>query len=384
MNVIEGDVECVAGAHETGSLAGGVDVEHAGELRRLVAHHADGMAVQACEPAHDVARVVLVNLEELPVVDDPPHHLAHVIGLVGAIGNHRVELGVLAQGIVGGLDARRRLEVVLGQEREQVARVLDADVLVVGGKMGHARLGRVTHRAAELLEGGLLASDRLDHVGSGDEHVRGLLDHEDEVGHRGGVDGSARAGAHDQADLGDHAAAHHVAHEHVPVGPQRDDTLLDPSPARVVDANYRAADLGRQVHHLAHLLGHDFSQRAAEDREVLTEHAYPAPVDRAMAGDHRVAPRPVLLHVEVRRAVAYERIELLERTGIEQLVDPFASGVLALLVLLGDRGRRAGVNRLLAQVVKLGELFLVGLRGFLTHLCGGRVYAFLAKRHVQI
>ena len=274
--------------------------------------------------------VVLVDLEELAVVDDQADHVAHVVGLVGVVGDDVVELGVHPLRVVGGQHARRRLEVVLGQERHQVARVLEAGVLVVGGEVGDARLRVVAHRAAELLEGGLLAGDGLDHVGAGDEHVRGLLDHEDEVRHGRGVDGAAGAGAHDQRDLRDHARAPDVAHEHVAVGAERDDALLDPRAARVVDPDHRAADLGRQVHDLAHLLGHHLAERAAEDREVLGEDADAAAVDRAVAGHHRVAPRAVLLHVEVVRAVAHERVELLEGAGVEQLLDPLAGGVLAL------------------------------------------------------
>ena len=41
-----------------------------GELVRLVADDPDRVAVQPREPADDVARVVLVDLEELAVVDD--------------------------------------------------------------------------------------------------------------------------------------------------------------------------------------------------------------------------------------------------------------------------------------------------------------------------
>ncbi len=54
-----------------------------------------------------------------------------------------------------------------------------------------------------------------------------------------------------------------------------------------------------------------------------------ATVDRAVAGDHGVAPRPVLLHVEVVRAVAHERVELLEGAGVEQLLHALARRVLA-------------------------------------------------------
>ena len=192
------------------------------------------------------------------------------------------------------------------------------------------------HRAAELLELDLLAGDGLDHVGAGDEHVRGLLHHEDEVGHRRGVDGAARARAHDQRDLRDHARALDVADEDVAVGAQRDDALLDPRAAGVVDADDRAADLRGQVHDLAHLLAHDLAERAAEDGEVLGEDADAAALDRAVAGDDGVAPGPVLLHVELVRAVAHEGVELLEGAGVEQLLDALAGRVLAAGVLLLD------------------------------------------------
>ena len=191
----------------------------------------------------------------------------------GCPGRSRVELRVHPLGVVGRRDARRLLEVVLRQEREQVAAVLEARVLVLGGEVRDAGLRVVGHRAAELLEVDLLAGDRLDHVGAGDEHVGGLLDHEDEVGDRGRVDGAAGARAHDQADLRDDARALDVAHEDVAVGAERDDALLDARAARVVDADHGAADLRRQVHDLAHLLAHHLAERAAEDGEVLAEDA---------------------------------------------------------------------------------------------------------------
>ena len=163
-------------------------------------------------------------------------------------------------------------------------------LLVLGGEVRDAGLRVVRHRAAERLEVDLLARDRLDDVGAGDEHVRGLLHHEDEVGDRGGVDGAAGARPHDQRDLRDDAGALDVADEDVAVGAERDDALLDPRAARVVDADDRAADLRGEVHDLAHLLGHDLAERAAEDREVLGEDADAAAVDRAVAGDDARRP----------------------------------------------------------------------------------------------
>jgi hypothetical protein len=218
----------------------------------------------------------------------------------------------------------------------------------------------VRHRAAERLEVHFLPGHRLDDLGAGDEHVRGLLHHEDEVGHGRGINGPARARTHDERDLRDHARAPDVAHEDVAVGAERDHALLDPRPAGVVDADDRAADLGREVHDLDHLLAHDLAQRAAEDGEVLGEHAYAATVDGAVAGDDGVAPGPVLVQAEVVDPVTDEGVELLEAAGVEQLLDPLARGVLALRVLLLDRGLRA-LERVVAQPLELGDLLLVGL-----------------------
>ena len=85
------DVEGVAGAHEAGGLLGGVDVEGAGELHRLVGHDADRAALDAAVADDDVGREHRVHLEELLVVEDRLDHGVHVVGLVGAVGDQRVE-----------------------------------------------------------------------------------------------------------------------------------------------------------------------------------------------------------------------------------------------------------------------------------------------------
>ena len=97
-------------------------------------------------------REVLVHLEELAVVDDETDHVAHVVRLVRRVRHDRVELRVHAVRVVGRVHVRRRLEVVRRQEGEEVARVLEAGVLVLGREVGDARLRVVRHRAAELLE----------------------------------------------------------------------------------------------------------------------------------------------------------------------------------------------------------------------------------------
>ena len=196
--------------------------------------------------------------------------------------------------VVGG----RLLEVVARQVGQQRLDVVDGVLLVGAHVVRDAGLGVVRARAAEVLEGDVLAGDRLDDVGAGDEHVRGLVDHHGEVGDRGGVDRATGARAHDQRDLRDHAGGVHVAAEDLAVEAERDHALLDARAAGVVEPDDGAADLHREVHDLDDLLAEDLAEGAAEDGEVLREHRHRAALDGAVAGDDAVAVGPVLLLAE--------------------------------------------------------------------------------------
>ena len=131
----ERHVERVARAHEPGRLHGSIDVEHACERRRLVADDADGVAAEPCEAADDVPGMQLLDLEERAVVDNRFDHALHVVRLVRRVGDQPVELGRLAVDRVGRRCVRRGLEVVLGEERQQVAGVVDACLLVRGDQV---------------------------------------------------------------------------------------------------------------------------------------------------------------------------------------------------------------------------------------------------------
>ena len=65
------------------------------------------------------------------------------------------------------------------------------------------------------------------------------------------------------------------------------------------------------------------------DGEVLREGEHLAAVDEAVAGDDAVAGHDLVGHAEVAAAVGDELVELLERAGIEQQLDPLARGQLA-------------------------------------------------------
>ena len=316
------------------------------------------MAAEPREAADDVLRVGGLQLEERAVVDHGLDHALDVVRLVGSVGDQRVELWRLAIDRVGGLRIRRRLEVRLRQEREQVAGVLDARSFVGGDEVGDTGFRGVRARPTEVLEAHVLACDRLHDVGAGDEHVRRALRHQHEVRDRRRVDGAAGAGSHDQRDLRNDTRRLHVPPEDLGVARERDDPFLDARAAGVVHPNDRAADLDGQVHHLADLLGKDLGEGAAEDREVLAEDADRPAEDRPVAGHDGVAPRPLLAHAELALAVAHEPVQLDERAPVEQELDPLTGEELASLVLSRDGLLAARVLRGVAQLAEPGELRL--------------------------
>jgi hypothetical protein len=227
---------------------------------------------------------------------------------------------------------------VLGQEGQQAPRLLEALVLRLGEEVGHARLHVVHLRAPQVVERDLLARRDPDDLRPGDEHVADPVDHEREVCHRGRVHGPARAGAEDQAELGDDAARLDVAPEDLGVAGQGHDPLLDAGAARVVDADDRHPVLVREVHDLAHLLGEDLAERAPERGRVVAEQHHVAPADRRRPGHDAVAGGPPVGEPEEPGPVPGEQVQLVERGAVHQPLDPLPSRQPALVVLPAGAG----------------------------------------------
>ena len=239
--------------------------------------------------------------------------------------------------------------------------------------MGDAAFGGVGHRAPELLERDVFAGHRLDDLGAGDEHLRDLLGHDDEVGDRRRIHRAARARTRDQADLRNNAAGLDVAPKDLGVAAQRNHALLNARAARVVDADHRRAGAHRQIHHLADLLGVRFAERSAEHGEILREKKHLASVDRRAAGDDAVTEELFFVHPERARAVHDEAVEFGKGPLVDQRLDALPRGPLAALVLLGDRfGARRGQGEL-ALAAQLLVLLVVGSHG-VPRCTGGRAH----------
>ena len=250
----DGDVEAIAEPDEAGRLGRGVDVQDSGQILRLVAHQTHRASVHPGKPHHHVGGEVLVDLQELFIVDDLVDDLPHVVGPVGVVGQQVAQVGLPAvRRVVGGFQGAV-LQVVAGQKTQKVAHLVDAFLFSLVDKVGHAAAGGMGCRAAQFLVGHLFTGDRLDHLGAGDVHLAGALDHEHEIGDGRGVYRAAGRRPNDHRYLGNDARVHGVAQKDVAVGGQAIDAFLDAGAARVVQPDHGATGLHRQVQHLADLL----------------------------------------------------------------------------------------------------------------------------------
>ncbi len=136
----------------------------------------------------------------------------------------------------------------------------------LAGELGHAALGVVGQGPAQILLADLLAGDALDDVRAGDEHVGGVLHHEDEVGHGRRIDRAPGGGAHDGRNLRNDPGSNGVAIKDLAVAAKRVHPLLDAGPAGVVEAHQRHPGLEGQVHDLADLLGVHLAQATRPGR----------------------------------------------------------------------------------------------------------------------
>ena len=355
-NIDEGqdrDLEGIAEAHETRGLARAIDVEATRQHHRLVGDHADRLTLEPDETGDDVLREVFLNFVKIALVRGLQDQFLHVIGGVRVVGDQGVERIVDPARFVEERAHGGFIAVVEREEIDETSHFGHGFHVVLEGAIGDRGLARVGRGAAQFLCRHLFVRHGLHHVGAGHEHVGRIAHHEDEVGHRRRIDRATSARSHDHGNLGHHARGHDVALEHVGIARERGDAFLNARTARVVQADDRCAVLHGHVHDLADLFGMGFRQRAAKDGEILREHIDEAPVDRAPAGYDAVARILLALHPEVGAAVRLEGVELLEAALVQQQLDPFAGGQLALGVLGCDPFLAAAKPRDRATVLKL-------------------------------
>ena len=192
---------------------------HPARSARLIRHDAHRPPVHTRKPDHDISGEMLVHLEEIAVVHHAPDHVLDVVRQIRFRGINVVEFSVLRDppGSLRRHAAARRRDCSAAESssaRESCA--------------GNPHRRPPTKCATPLIElcvtappsvffGDVFMGDGLDHVGTGDEHVAGLIHHENEIGEGGRINRAARTRAHNGRDLRNHAARERVAQKNVGV-----------------------------------------------------------------------------------------------------------------------------------------------------------------------
>src|SRR5581483_6501873 len=144
---------------------------------------------------------------------------------------------------VAGGTARRVFAIVLRQVAQQLANHACTLRIIRGDEVSHAAHGVVGVGAAQLFLRDVFVSYGLDDVGTGDEHVTGVVHHEGEIGDGGRVYSTTRTGPHNGGNLRHHAAGQSVAQEDVGVAGERHHAFLNTRAAGVVEADYGGSGL---------------------------------------------------------------------------------------------------------------------------------------------
>ena len=92
-------------------------------------------------------------------------------------------------------------------------------------------------RTTQFFHADVLAGDGFNHIGACDEHLAGLVHHDDKVGQRRRVDGASGSWPADDRDLRNDSRSTGVSFEDFTVFSKRNNTLLDACPTRVQDSD---------------------------------------------------------------------------------------------------------------------------------------------------
>jgi hypothetical protein len=213
---------------------------------------------------------------------------------------------------------RRVLGIVGRHVAQQRLGDLDGVAVIIGDEVDVAADRGVHLGAADLIQAGGAAGDRLDDLRAGDEHVGVLPGHDDVVHQRRRVRRAPRARSGDDGDLWHHARQQHVVVEHLAVAGQRVHRFLDAGASGILEGDHGIADLQGQLHGLHDLLGVHLAQRAAHHGEILAERGDRAAIHKAGTDDHAVRREFLVGQAKVLGGVLGVRGDFLEGVRLEQ------------------------------------------------------------------
>ena len=315
---------------------------------------------------------MLLHLKKISVVNNMLEHILHVVGMIRFRRNQGIQGSVRPINRVVTSFARRLFQIVGRHKTQQLANHREALGIILGGKVRHAGSLVVRHGPAELVFRHLFMRHQPNHIRPGNEHVRRMFHHQNEIRNRGRIHRSPGARPHNRRNLRHHPAIQRIAQKNIRIPRQRHHAFLNPRPTRIVQTNQRRAYLGRHVHDLDDLRRIRLRQRSAKHGKVLREHKHRPPIHLPVPGDEPIPLEGVLLHPKVSAAMGHKFVGLLERTLVQQEFNALARRHLAFFMLLFQPSQPATLIGQLAAPLKF--------RQFLFKFHSGTIIAGAATR----
>ena len=322
---------------EAAELVPGCGRDRARHHLRLVRRNRHRPALEARKAGNHHARIVGLQLEEAPPVEDRSNRLFHVVRTPPVLRDEVTQDFPRPVGRRFRLRRRRPGPGIRRHEGEVALQLPDGVRLVLGGVVRHARDAAMHLPAAELLLGYALAgAHRHQRRPAGGQHAL-PLHHDDELHHgreQGAVPGRRAQHRRDRRRRArEPRHIHEMVHRRQPLA----DIFVRARPRPVEQPDQRHPVAERQFDHPVLLREVHQAERAAQHGEVLGDHAGNAPVDPPEAGHDAVGGRHLVLHRRhARRRMRRKPADLREAARIHEHGDALARRLLAGPALAGD------------------------------------------------
>jgi len=234
---------------------------------------------------------------------------------------------ILSQGLFG-LRSGGFLGVAAGDKTEQLLDLLKTFSFTASKEMSVTSDLTVYPGTTQILHGDFFTNNRLDDLGTCDEHLGDLIHHENKVGQCGRINGTSRTGAQNHRDLGDDSGADGVSEEDFTITGKRVDSFLNAGTPGVIDANEGHLHLQGMVHDFGDFPGMHQAQRPTGNRKVLSKNTYMSSVNSSGTGDNTVTVELNFIHVKIPCIVLHKHIILRKGPFIQNGCNPVACGQL--------------------------------------------------------
>ena len=213
----DGDVERITEPDKTSGFSGSINIQHAGQIFRLIGNDTHAHTVKFGKAYHNVLGIAAMHFQELSIISNAVNDVFNVVRNLWVFRDDIVQLVVQAINGIVGRGEGSFLQIVLGDVAHQLANKQQAFFFVFEHKVGYPGFCSVYIRAAKLVNSDVLAGYRFCHFRAGNKHITGVFHHHGEIGEGRRVYRATCTGTKNSGDLRYNPGCFNIFLEHVSV-----------------------------------------------------------------------------------------------------------------------------------------------------------------------